>query len=240
MEFLFYHEHSPYDPQHLYSSGCAACVMLASKEKVNKERARAREVAASAPAHHGSPCGCAACVKLANKEKGRALARERAQALEEHARAREAAARKPDHDDHQRALRVRERALIAAVPDDDSAFATKLGAQSPKWHKEWLAARVQFTETGAAADLDELASYVTLSSPPLRKDVQPRPPAAPRRDAGPRAVGGNLLPAGVLLTGLSAHLLFTAPITVFTVLTLFPGLILTALAIRLMMKGRAS
>lgn len=107
----------------------------------------------------------------------------------------------PDPDAHRKALLAREAALIDAVPDTDSGWATF--RTSADWHPQWLDKRREFVRTGNDADFEAMLAYVTSENPPLRADIAPSPAPAPARPARLTASLATitLLVAAFLATG---------------------------------------
>jgi hypothetical protein len=78
----------------------------------------------------------------------------------------------PDHAYRQHELDLRQHALMDAVPELLTGWATSPLARPVQWHAEWIAARQKYVRSGDQADLDTMRSFVTFDSPPLLADVQ--------------------------------------------------------------------
>lgn len=95
----------------------------------------------------------------------------------------------PDHSQRQAELDKRDHAIMDAVPEKLTGWATSPLPEHVRWHAEWIAARQKYVRSGDPGDLDRMRSFVTFESPPLLADVQLAQPApAPARPRNARLI----------------------------------------------------
>lgn len=86
----------------------------------------------------------------------------------------------PVHDYRQSELDRQDHAVMDAVPEKLTGWATSPLPKPVRWHAEWIAARQKYVRSGDPGDLDAMRAFVTFDSPPLLADVE-AVRGAPRR-----------------------------------------------------------